>query len=533
MGSDCLMVNRVENPKHYTMTQSGTYAVSRKGTYYGTYDSEEQAKEVVQLLQENDWDPSVIPQSSRGKGSHKNLTQKHRYWDLKSQKLLNKFCDERNIRDATGKGYISTLKKYTDFNKMYIYDLIDEALKEQDAHIPLRESKLKKRLIGYRNWLLSESGMSMRSCKTYFSKMLTVYRHFECEIPMLPLAQYKQEYVTTYSDLPTLKHLRQALDISPVNLRAVLCFQVSSGSAKAEALSLTVRQFFKGTEEYYDTPYDENTGTLFRILDELDHKLESLELVVPTFYLERIKTKKFYYTFCSPEACYWIVKDLRLRIGKYDVQDFLSSQLFDFTSSLLLTRYQEINDFFNWGKKGKYRFFRAHVLRKWNASNIQMTAEDIDNIQGRSKDSVHEAYIKVKPERLKKTYMEHMWRVCIDEKWRKACIVLDKESKEEFGVTTPKERAMEKIMGMLENKLGSAVPLQGLVEPEPKVPEIPVPPVLVKPEPKPEPVPVSVPMNTNSSVNGYDKLLEYASLVKEGLISVDEFNQIKQSIFRG
>ena len=91
---------------------------------------------------------------------------------------------------------------------------------------------------------------------------------------------------------------------------------------------------------------------------------------------------------------------------------------------------------------------------------------------------------------------------------------------------------MEKIIGMIDNKLGGAVPLQGLVEPEPKVPErIPVPPVLVKPEP--EPAPVSVPMNTNSSVNGYDKLLEYASLVKEGLISVDEFNQIKQSIFRG
>lgn len=521
-----------KNPKYYTKTHSGTYSVFRRGKYYGVYDSEEQAKEVVELLRENDWDPSVIPASSRGRGSHKNLAQKHKYYDLKSQKMLNKFCDERNIRDSTGKGYMSTLKKYTDFNKMYIYDLIDEALMEQDAHIPLRETKLKKRLMGYRNWLLSESGMSMSACKSYFGKILTIYRHFECEIPMLPLAQYQKEYVTTYSDLPTLKHLRQALDISPVDIRAVLCFQVSSGSAKAEALSLTVRQFFEGTQEYFTTPYDENTGTLERILNELENKLESFELVVPTFYLERIKTKKYYYTFCSPEACYWIVKDLKNRIGKISVEDFLSSQLFDFTSSLLLSRYQSINDFFEWGSKGKYRFFRSHVLRKWNASNIQMTSEDIDNIQGRSKDTVHEAYIKVKPERLKKTYSEHMWRVCIDEQWRNACIVLDKASKEELGVSTPEERAMEKILGLLERKFGDNVSLQGLLEPEQhEIPETPIPEKLpsymneVKSVPAPSTAPITAP------VTSYEPLLQYAALLQQGLITQEEFNQIKNSIF--
>lgn len=427
--------------------------------------------------------------------------------------MLDKMAKERNIRDSSAKGYMSTIKMYTEFNQMQLYDLIDEALKEQDAHIPLRESKLKQRLLDYRNYLMNISDMSSKTVKTYFSKMLTVYRHFECEIPIIPMAQYKHEYVTTYSDLPTLDHLRQALEVSPVDLRAAICFQASSGSAKAETLQLTVRQFFQGVQEYHDLSFSEDEETLEKILKVLEHKLAEYELIVPTFYLERIKTKKFYYTFCSPEACKWIVMDLKNRIGKTNVQEFLNSQLFDFSPSLLLTRYQEVNDYFKWGHKGKFRFFRSHVLRKWNASNIQMTSEDIDNIQGRAKDVVHEAYIKVKPERLKKTYMEHMWRVCIDEKWRQYCIALDPLSKEELGVTTPEERAMNKIMALFEDRFN--------VQLAPNIQEEIIPQKLPKPEPEPK-------------GNGdYDKLLQYAPLLQQGLITQEEFNQIKADIFQG
>ena len=439
--------------------------------------------------------------------------KKNRYFDLKSQKMLDKMMKERNVRASTAHGYISTIKMYTEFNQMQLYDLIDEALKEQDAHIPLRESKLKQRLLDYRNYLMNIQDMSSKTVKTYFSKMLTVYRHFECEIPIIPMAQYKHEYVTTYSDLPTLDHLRQALEVSPVDLRAAICFQASSGSAKAETLQLTVRQFFQGVQEYHDLSFSEDEETLEKILKVLEHKLAEYELIVPTFYLERIKTKKFYYTFCSPEACKWIVMDLKNRIGKTNVQEFLNSQLFDFSPSLLLTRYQEVNDYFKWGHKGKFRFFRSHVLRKWNASNIQMTSEDIDNIQGRAKDVVHEAYIKVKPERLKKTYMEHMWRVCIDEKWRQYCIALDPLSKEELGVTTPEERAMNKIMALFEDRFN--------VQLAPNIQEEIIPQKLPKPEPEPK------------GKGDYDKLLQYAPLLQQGLITQEEFNQIKADIFQG
>ena len=240
--------------------------------------------------------------------------------------------------------------------------------------------------------------MSPNTSKTYFSKVKTFYLHFEVELPHLPDAKYNKIYETNYLDLPTKEHISQAIEISTIDLKAVILFMSSSGTAKAETLSLTIEQFIKGTQEYH------NGGSIDTILDTLEKRRN----VVPTFYLKRIKTDKYYYTFCSPEASYNIVKYLKTRKNLK-----LEDKLFDFSPSLLLTRFQEINDYMDWGFKGKYRFFRSHTLRKFHASNLGLSAEYIDSLQGRSKNEVHETYIKTNPKELKKIYMSAMKRVMV------------------------------------------------------------------------------------------------------------------------
>ena len=331
-----------------------------------------------------------------------------------ANKLFQKFCKERNIKDSTMKGYESALKKYVSFHKKSMDKLLEEAIKDENKGIPLKERRIKKRLLDYRSYLLSSS-MSPNTAKTYFSKVKTFYLHFEVDLPHLPDAKYDKIYETNYLDLPTREHIEQALEIVPINLKALILFMSSSGTAKAETLSLTVEQFINGTKEYH------NGGSIEYVLDSLENKTN----IVPTFYLRRIKTDKFYYTFCSPEASYYIVKYLKTR---HNLK--LKDKLFDFSNSLLLTRFQEINDKMNWGFKGKYRFFRSHTLRKFHASNLGLSAEYIDSLQGRSKNEVHATYIKTNPDKLKEIYKSAMKNVMIyDNKIEK------KKVKEEFYIT--------------------------------------------------------------------------------------------------
>lgn len=131
---------------------------------------------------------------------------------------------------------------------------------------------------------------------------------------------------------------------------------------------------------------------------------------MPTFYLKRIKKEKYYYTFCSPEATESIINYLKTRknLKKTD-------KLFDITGSSLAYKFQKINDEMEWGFKDKYRFFRTHSLRKFHASNIGLSAEYIDELQGRGKSQIHETYIKTNPKNLKNHYISAMKNIMIYE----------------------------------------------------------------------------------------------------------------------
>lgn len=326
--------------------------------------------------------------------------------------LLDKFIQERNIRESTALNYVSALNSYTRFHKKSIDELLNEALLDEKEGLPLKERRLKSRLLQYRNYLLSNSESS-NTVKTYFTKVKTFYTHFEIELPHLPDVKYKKEYETNYYDLPTREHIRLVVNKSDILIKSIVLFMSSSGTAKAETLSLTVKQFIDGCRDYYNN----NITDLNLILDELSKKKN----IVPTIYLRRIKTDKYYYTFCSPEASKEIIKYLMTRPHlKWD------DKLFNIKSSTLITKFQEINDSMGWGFKGKYRFFRSHALRKFHASNIGLGAEYIDALQGRSKNQVHNAYIKTNPVVLRKLYMENMSNVMINEQ--------EKEVKQEFTI---------------------------------------------------------------------------------------------------
>ena len=313
-------------------------------------------------------------------------------------KLFNKFCKERNVSDSTRTGYWSAIKKYENYHKQTMEELLQEAISEEESNVPLKDRKIKQRLIQYRTFLLN-SNLSQNTVRSYFTKIKTFYEHFEIEIRNLPQAKYAREYETNYLDLPSKEHIRMALDISTLDLKAVILFMASSGTAKAETLSLSVKDFILATRDYH------TNGSLNEILNQLNKK----DNVIPTFYLKRIKTDKYYYTFCSSEASKCIVKYLLTRQNLK-----MSDKLFDFTYSTLLARFQEINDYYNWGFKGKYRFFRSHTLRKFHASNIGLSAEYIDAFQGRSKNQIHSTYIKTNPDKLKEIYLSVMGNVMIN-----------------------------------------------------------------------------------------------------------------------
>ena len=320
---------------------------------------------------------------------------------MMSEELLKRFCSNRNIKYSTLKSYRSAIAKYEFFHDMAMGSLMDEAIVEEDEGISLKNRKIKSRLLDFRSFLL-DSGLAISTVRTYFSRIKTFYRHFEIELPYLNDIKFDEEYLSSYYDLPTRGDIRKVCSISSNAFRALVLFISSSGCAKAETLSLTVGDFIKATEDYHDG------GSIDDVLECLENRKD----VVPTFYLKRIKTNKFYHTFCSPEASHHIVKYL---MSKDNLS--LDDKVFDFTDASLIYNFKKVNDNLDMGFVGRYRFFRAHSLRKYHASNIGLSKDHIDELQGRAKTKVHEAYIKTNPKKLKEIYISAMHNVMVSDEW--------------------------------------------------------------------------------------------------------------------
>ena len=318
------------------------------------------------------------------------------------------FIEERNIKNETVKGYKVSIKQYCLFHNKSIEDLIDEAIQEEDdREIKKRDRHIKGRLIEYRTYLIKEKKIKHSTIQARMKHIQTIYKHFDVYVPPLPKAQKSKSEETTYFDLPNKKQIKMALDSSGIMLQSLILFMASSGTGRTECANITIKDFINGCQDYI------TKESLPDIIEEL---YGCTEPIVPTLYIERIKTKKRYYTFCTPEATNAIIKWLLLRLEKAKISKkelTLDDTLWGLTTRQITYHLSNLNDELNFGYKNGYRFLRPHSLRKFNSSNIGLSQENIDAIQGRSKDRIHDTYIKTNPAVLKKIYMNAMENVTI------------------------------------------------------------------------------------------------------------------------
>lgn len=317
-----------------------------------------------------------------------------------NSEVLEKFVFDRNLKNSTKREYEACIDKFTSLFNMGMKDLLAEAEAEEEEGIRWKKRKLKNRLIEYRSFLAKDYYSS--TVLGEISRIQTIYRHFGIEIhdlPKLSIKNLKTSKPVVFMDLPDKKIIKDALKIANPIMRAIILFQVSSGCARNETLSLSIADFMEATSEYHNGGSVENV--LYTLKDRLD--------VVPTFRLKRIKTGKYYYTFCTPEAVNEIISYMIGSNRELNPED----KLFDLSKEWMVAQFSNLNNKLKLGKCGTFNRFRSHMLRKFHASQLynaenSLTLDEIDSLQGRSKNTVRTTYFMENPSNLKEKYIAAM-----------------------------------------------------------------------------------------------------------------------------
>lgn len=324
---------------------------------------------------------------------------------MNDEEILCQFQKTRRIKDQTMRGYRDSIRIYTQFHDMTLEDLLHEAIQEEQDRIRWEERTLKRRLEDFRTYLYDT--YLKRTAKGHFGRIKTIYAHHYIEIHRLPEIQAEDnEPPITYKDLPTPMILRKALNISEPMIRALILFMVSSGCAKKETRHLTVQDFIDATRQYH------NKTDIVDVINALkDH-----DDIVPIFHLYRHKTKKWFYTCCTPEATEAIIHHLmKLINNKTHIKP--TDRIFDINKDYFNNYFIEINTALGLGKVRKFNRFTSHMLRRYHASTLQSEGLDKDTIntlQGKGQNPTDDAYFKVNPQKLKEKYKQYMHCLYVD-----------------------------------------------------------------------------------------------------------------------
>ena len=317
-------------------------------------------------------------------------------------KTIDLFISQRGIAQSTRNGYVASVRLYEEVNQLSLDDLIKEAEREEEQGIRWKHRTLKKRLINFRTHLMEKFVES--SGKQYLNKIMAIYRHFEIEIGNLPYFKsnsVKKTHVVTYEELPTREEILQGYYAANNNsLKTIILLASSSGLSKIDMLNLTIADFIEACQEYTTTS---------DVLGQL-RELKNRDDLIPIFRMTRQKTTKPYVTFCSPEAATHIIHLI------FENESFnLDDRIFKCKSSTLGLWFKNLNNTLKLGTVGEYVKLRCHMLRKYHASTLinaenGFTIEEVDTLQGRSKDMTHRSYFVERESVLKQKYIH-----CLDE----------------------------------------------------------------------------------------------------------------------
>ena len=327
--------------------------------------------------------------------------------------LLNDFQYTRNLKKETVMRYATSIRLYENFNEMSMIDLLNEAEHEEENGTRWKYRTLKKRLLNFRTFL--NQNYKKNYAKITLTRIITVYTHYELEVHKLPPVSsknYIESTPITYSDLPDKEVIRNAYNLANNQMKAVILFMSSSGCARAETLNITIKDFIEATREYHNK---DNILDVLNVLKELDD-------VIPTFKVKRVKTGKYYYTFCSPEAVreivnYLLSERIETIAGKqkaFRLND--EDKLFNKSIQTMNRDFQDLNDTLQLGKRGGFNRLRSHMLRKFHASALKnngMDKYDVNSLQGKGLNSTDEAYFFDDPKVLKEKFLEHLEAVTI------------------------------------------------------------------------------------------------------------------------
>ncbi|MEN6574139.1 tyrosine-type recombinase/integrase [Methanobacterium aggregans] len=335
--------------------------------------------------------------------------------DISMDDLVKEFFLAKNIRETTKNHYLMRLSYYCSFIGKAPSEMIEEAETEEEERLRMRKRKIKDYFL---SWLeeLQKNNYSRSSISSYFASVKSFYRFFEIELPPNFRIESNGNNSKAFEKIPTREDIKKAIQYSNLKYKAIILLMASSGMGSAEVRNLTYKDFLGAIKEYYK-PIKKEQFDIAQITENLRDRRH----VIPTWKINRYKTKMPYITFSTPESVEALLRYMNSRNKEYPFKA-LDDWIFladgkQTTGSTLAAYFNRLNEKADFENLDHTVFFHSHALRKFFGSKLHekgIQRLNYDFMMGHKIDQIADAYIKPNVEALKREYTRCLEELSIE-----------------------------------------------------------------------------------------------------------------------
>ncbi|RAP43573.1 MAG: hypothetical protein BZ136_09555 [Methanosphaera sp. rholeuAM74] len=214
-------------------------------------------------------------------------------------KLLRRWKLKNGLADETFRVYKSSIKGYIKATGMTLTELYEEAITEEEQHIPRYRKSINDHILEYREYL--EKTSNSESTKNRAMRIVaSFYNHMDIDYPRMPRQYNREPDPENVEKMITKELIQRMMEMASIRDKAVISFAALTGQSPEEMRNITIQQVI----DSWNTKLEQK---LWKLEDIFKQRDQILEIQCSKLKLIRNKTKNRYWVYLTNETSKYII----------------------------------------------------------------------------------------------------------------------------------------------------------------------------------------------------------------------------------
>lgn len=219
------------------------------------------------------------------------------------EKILLLWKNTKQLRPKTFNTYKGIIKHYTIATSMTLTELYEEALHEEETHVPRYRKSIKTHIIEFQEYLDNNTKLKENTKCIYTDVIKSFYNSLDIEVPLIKNNYDDQPVTSTYHKMLTKELIRLMMDTADARDKAIINFALMTGQAVQEISNLTIQDIINA----WNTTLEQK---IFNIDDIFKYKKNILDIQIVPLEIKRQKTNNRYWVYIPSETSRHIIEYL-------------------------------------------------------------------------------------------------------------------------------------------------------------------------------------------------------------------------------